>query len=119
MTTHTITLHSLNGSSVTGSAVFTYNPKTKQTTVKLTVKHLKAKSAHPAHIHLGRCGSNGAPGAVLHPFPVIYAGNNGIGVVSISFAGTFTHKKWAVNVHTGPGLAPASEYKVIACGNVT
>src|SRR5947209_17773232 len=54
MTTHTISLKPLGGSGVTGTAVFTYNPKAKITSVKLTVKHLKAKSVHPAHIHTGR-----------------------------------------------------------------
>lgn len=118
MTMSTVTLHSLAGSGVTGTAVFTYNSATKTTTVKLTVKHLKAMSVHPAHVHTGRCGANGAPGGVVEAFPLLHAGNNGIAVAKITFPGTFTHKMWAVNVHTGPGLAPASQYKVIACGNV-
>jgi hypothetical protein len=106
--TETVRLHSMGNSGVTGTALFRYNGKT--TRVKLTVRHLRAMSLHPAHIHLGRCSKMGA---ILHPFPVIHAGRNGIGVVRTSFAGPFSGKDWSVNVHVSP-----ANLAVIACGNV-
>ena len=118
MMSSNVMLGSLGGSGITGTAAFTYNSATKMTTVKLTIKHLKANSLHPAHIHMGRCGKAGAPGKVLYPFPVLKAGRNGIAVAKMSFPANYQHKMWAVNVHTGPGLAPASQYKVLACGNI-
>jgi hypothetical protein len=106
--TETVQLRAMGGSGVTGTAVFTYNGTT--TTVKLTVRHLKAKSVHPAHVHVASCSN---PGAILHPFPNVHAGRNGIGVVRTSFAGPFTGKGWSVNVHVSP-----SDLTVISCGNV-
>jgi hypothetical protein len=96
-------------SGVTGTALLTYNGTT--TTVKLTVRHLKAMSVHPAHIHVGRCGS---PGNILYPFPDVRAGRNGIGVVRTSFAGSFARKVWSINVHVS-----SADLAVITCGNVT
>jgi hypothetical protein len=107
-TTETVQLHAVGGSGVTGTALFTYNGKT--TTVKLTVRHLKAMSVHPAHVHVGPCSNHGA---ILYPFPNVRAGRNGIGVVSTSFAGPYAGKHWSVNVHVSP-----ADFTVIACGNV-
>jgi Cu/Zn superoxide dismutase len=108
MKTETVVLRPMARSGVTGTALFTYNGKT--TTVKLTVRHLKAMSQHPAHIHVGRCSS---PGGILYPFQNIRAGRNGIGVASTSFAGPFAGKPWSINVHISP-----TNFAVIACGNV-
>jgi hypothetical protein len=106
--TETVQLRSMGRSGVTGTALFTYNGT--RTTVKLTVRHLKAGSMHPAHVHVARCSN---PGAILYPFPNIRAGRNGIGVVRTSFAGPFTGKGWSVNVHISP-----ANLAVISCGDV-
>ena len=106
--TETVQLRSMGKSGVTGTAVFTYDGTT--TTVKLTVRHLKAGSLHPAHVHVARCSN---PGAILYPFPNVHAGKNGIGVVRTSFPGPFTGKGWSVNVHVSP-----DDLTVISCGNV-
>jgi Cu/Zn superoxide dismutase len=106
--TETVQLHSMGGSRVTGTAVFTYDGTT--TTVKLSVKHLKAGSVHPAHVHVAGCSN---PGRILYPFPDVHAGRNGSGVVRTSFAGPFTGKGWSVNVHVSP-----DDLTVISCGNV-
>jgi hypothetical protein len=98
----------MGGSGVTGTALFTYNGRT--TTVKLTVSHLKAGSVHAAHIHVAPCSN---PGRILHPFPNVHAGRNGIGVVRTSFPGAFAGKHWSINVHVS-----ATNLAVIACGNV-
>jgi hypothetical protein len=108
LTTETVALHAMGGSGVTGTALFTYNGRT--TKVKLTVMHLKARSVHPAHVHVASCSN---PGRILYPFPNVHAGRNGIGVVSTSFAGPFTGKGWSVNVHVSP-----KDLTVISCGNV-
>jgi hypothetical protein len=108
LTTETVQLSTMARSGATGTALFTYNGKT--TTVKLTVRHLKAMSVHPAHIHVARCSN---PGRILYPFPNVHAGRNGIGVVRTSFAGPFAGKRWSVNVHVS-----SSDLAVIACGNV-
>ena len=106
--TETVQLRSMGRSGVTGTALFTYDGTT--TTVKLTVRHLKAGSVHPAHVHVARCSN---PGAILYPFPNVHAGKNGIGVVRTSFPGPFTGKGWSVNVHVSPDALT-----VISCGNV-
>ena len=114
MMTQTIMLHQVGNSKVTGTAKFTYNPSAKMTTVLLTVRGLKPGSIHPAHIHVGRCGGNGA---VIYPFSVIKARSNGMGVATTKFRGTFQHKMWYINVHQGPGLA-GKQFTVISCANV-
>jgi hypothetical protein len=106
--TETVQLRPMGRSGVTGTALFTYNGTT--TTVKLTVRHLKAMSGHPAHIHVGRCSSLGN---ILYPFPDVLAGRNGIGVVRTSFPGPFASKVWSINVHVS-----SADLAVIACGNV-
>ena len=99
----------MGGSRVTGTALLTYNGTT--TTVKLTVRHLKAMSQHPAHIHAERCSSS--LGNILYPFPDVLAGRNGLGVIRTAFPGTFASKVWSINVHVS-----STDLAVIACGNV-
>jgi Cu/Zn superoxide dismutase len=106
--TETVPLHSMGGSGVTGTALFSYDGTT--TTVKLTVRHLKAGSVHAAHVHVARCSN---PGHILYPFPDVHAGRNGIGVASTSLTGPFAGKGWSVNVHVS-----TTNLTVIACGNV-
>ena len=106
--TETVQLRAMGGSRVTGTALLTYNGTT--TTVKLTVRHLKAMSQHAAHIHTGRCSS---PGGILYPFPDVLAGRNGLGVIRTAFPGTFASKVWSINVHVS-----STDLAVIACGNV-
>ena len=76
------------------------------------MRHLKAKSQHPAHIHAGRCSSSSL-GNIVYPFPDVLAGRNGIGVVKTSFPGSFTSKVWSINVHVS-----STDLAVITCGNV-
>ncbi len=121
--TETIMLGSKNGSHVTGTAKFTYNSATKTTTVLLHVSGLKPMTVHPAHIHLGAsCSANGAVLYTFHPVSgmgmMTEANGSGVMNAKTSFTGSYTAKPLYINVHTGPGLVPASQFKVMACGVV-
>jgi len=121
--TETVMLGAQHGSHVTGTAKFTYSATTKTTTVLLHVSGLKPMTIHPAHIHLGSsCSANGP---VVYPFAPISgtsmmteANRNGVMVAKTSFLGSYAGRHLYINVHTGPGLAPASQYKVVSCGVV-
>ncbi len=115
--TESVMLGSVGHSGVTGTAFLTYSSLTQSTTVKLTLRHFKAGSVHPAHIHVGHCGGNGA---VVYPFSPIVAGNNGIGVTTATFKAKLVgmlSKGYYINVHKGPGLL-GKQFTVLACGNV-
>ncbi len=114
MTTLHVTLQQQAFSGVTGTATVTYDPASKKTTVKVTVNHLEPGSSHPAHIHAGKCTSNGP---VLEPLTTIKADKNGTGVSTTTFSGSVMNKAAHINVHMGPGLA-LTEYTVLACGEL-
>src|SRR5690349_24363586 len=59
MTVLHVTLRQQAFSGVTGTATVSYDSATNKTTVKVTVSHLEPSSSHPAHIHAGKCTSNG------------------------------------------------------------
>jgi hypothetical protein len=101
-------------SGVTGMAMVTYDSSTKMTTVTLTVNHLEPGSSHPAHIHAGKCTSNGP---VLAPLTTVKANKSGTGVSTTTFSGSVLNKAAYINVHMGPGLA-LTEYTVLACGEL-
>jgi len=119
----TVTISPENGNkTAAGTAVFNYSSRTNITTVSLRVTGLKAMTMHPAHIHLGSsCTSNGAILYTFRPLSsskmmMTEAGNNGIMRASLSFRGSFSGKKYYINVHMGPTLANAAQAKPIACG---
>ncbi len=118
----TVRINAENGSKVTGTAVFDYSSRTNITTVSLRVTGLKAMTIHPAHIHLGSsCLSNGPVVYTFRPLSsskmmMTEAGNNGIMRASLSFRGSFSGKKYYINVHMGPTLATPAYAKPIACG---
>lgn len=120
--TRTVAINALNGSGVSGVAIFTYNSRTGITTVAMSVKGmaLKAMSIHPEHIHAGSsCSANGP---VIYPFRAVSGSmtteaNDSHVVQSVTaFTGTFVGKAYYINVHTGPGLATKAQFKVLACG---
>lgn len=111
-TTMQVMLRQQAFSGVTGTAMVTYNAATKMTTVKVTVNHLEPGSSHPAHIHAGKCSSNGP---VLVALNTLKAGKKGTAVATTTFSGSMAHKAAYINVHMGPGLA-LTQYTVLACG---
>lgn len=113
-TTMHVTLHQQAFSGATGSATLTYNAATMMTTVKVTVNHLEPGSSHPAHIHAGKCATNGP---VLVALQTLKANKQGTAVATTTFPGSLGHKAAYINVHLGPGLA-LTQYTVLACGEL-
>jgi CHRD domain len=109
-----IPLHAENGSSANGMAYITVQDG--HFTVRLNVAGLHADSPHPAHIHVGTCGSNGA---IIYPLQNVIANGSGNGTSTT----TITHPFQApangryINVHLGPTMA-GSGAMPIACGQI-
>ena len=101
-------------SGVTGSATLTYNSSTGMTTVKVSVQHLEPGSVHPAHIHAGKCTTNGPVLAALAP---VKANAAGVGKAMTVVTGSFAGKQAYINIHLGPGLS-LTQYTVLACGEL-
>lgn len=114
MTTMHVKLRQQAFSGASGIATLTYNSATKMSTVKVTVNHLEPGSSHPAHIHAGKCTSNGP---VLVALETIKANKMGTGSSTTTFQGSMMHKAAYINVHLGPGLA-LTQYTVLACGEL-
>jgi CHRD domain len=87
-------------------------------TIRLRLSGLQPGSQHAAHIHAGSCSQTGA---VLLPFPLLHADDQG----QIARVLTFAHIRaiptsgWALNVHLGATLPTQTLFDPIACGNVT
>lgn len=98
----TVTLRAVGRSGVAGQAVFSYDVKTRLTTVRLTVRRLRAGSAHPASVRSGRCGQNGAILSAFHG-GVVRAGKNGVATATATLKGPYAGR----------------QLFVIACGSLT
>ena len=101
-----------------GTTFLSWDPKSENLTVTITLFGLAANSTHPAHIHAGDCDDNG---------PIVYPLNNVVAdaagratttTVIPEVEGGIPNGAWYVNVHNGPGLSPAAQFDPIACGNV-
>jgi hypothetical protein len=101
-------------SGVTGTATLTYNSTTGMTTVTVSVRNLEPRSVHPAHIHAGKCTTNGPVIAGLNS---VQADASGVGKATTVIKGTVAGKQAYVNVHLGPGLN-LTQYTVLACGEL-
>ena len=119
----TVELHPLDGSGVTGSAMFRYTPATGLTHVTLVAQHLQPYSVHPAHIHAGSNCTLNRP--ILYSFAPLHGAMMGMGLRAdgagtlrgqVTFAGSFVGKVWHINVHMGPGLGDMAQFRVLACG---
>lgn len=127
----TVLLHPLGGSGVSGSALVSYNAASGQTTILLTVRHLRPGTVHPVHLHAGSdCTAN-------RPIIATFVPLNGMsmtGMTSMSnmmalranstgtlrgrttVIGSLQGRTWHINVHTGPGLGTMTQFRVLACG---
>jgi hypothetical protein len=80
---------------------------------------LGPSSTHPAHIHAGTCANTGS---VLYPLQPVVSDAVGVGDVTTTVSGVtggIPATGWAINIHTGPGLTPADQYRPIACLDVS
>ncbi len=86
--------------------------------VVVIVSGLTPQTTHPAHIHLGVCGSNGP---ILYALPPLTPGPTGIAVTTATILTTIVPAPgvngWYINVHQGPTLTGAGATP-IACGGV-
>lgn len=102
-----------------GSVSMQWSPTTKQLTVEISMVGLGPNSIHPAHIHAGTCANTGS---VLFPLQPVDANPHGDASVTTTVsgvAGGIPATGWVINIHTGPGLTPADQYRPIACLNVS
>lgn len=102
-----------------GTATLTYDAGSGALTVEVKLTGLAPMSAHPSHIHSGSCE---AQGNVEYPLNAITADGGGnadvMTTVNSVKEGKIPDGMWYVNVHNGPGLAPAEQFEPIACGDV-
>ena len=119
----TVLIHPLGGSGVSGSAIFSYSPVSGRTTVLLTVRHLRPGTVHPVHVHAGSSCTANRP--ILAAFVPLSGPEMGMGLRAdrsgtvhgqATLAGSFVGQTWHINVHTGPGLSPMAQFRVLACG---
>jgi hypothetical protein len=102
-----------------GSVTLAWSSSTKVLTVGISMVGLGPNSTHPAHIHAGTCANTGS---VLYTLPPVNANPHGDASVTSTVAGVtggIPATGWAINIHTGPGLTPADQYRPIACLDVS
>ncbi|HKF77785.1 MAG TPA: CHRD domain-containing protein [Candidatus Dormibacteraeota bacterium] len=83
-------------------------------TVRVDVTGLAPGTAHPAHIHSGPCGANGA---IVYPLPTMVADHTGAAAETATVHHPYKVPTtgWSVNVHQGPTMAAPGD-KIVACG---
>jgi hypothetical protein len=102
----------------TGTATMQWSPTTKTLTVVVSLTGLGPSSTHPAHIHSGTCANTGG---ILYPLNPVVADASGDATTTTTVsavANGIPATGWAVNVHTGPGLTPADQFRSIGCVDV-
>lgn len=117
-TTTTMTAAAMLKHVPNGTAALSWDPTSQMLTVQLTLVGLAPGSMHPAHIHTGSCANQGN---VVHPLTTVVADSHGDATAStmVKVAGGIPASGWYVNVHNGPGLAPAdTQFLPIVCGDV-
>jgi hypothetical protein len=92
-----------------GTARLVYNTRTGRTTVTLTVRGLKARSSHAAHIHLDSCD-----GPIAYTLNNVVANRGGVGFSRTVLRTRINTTKWWINVHRDPKLPSPG----IVCGKV-
>ena len=109
--TQVVHLRPVGTSRVSGTAVVTYNTKTRQTIVTLTARHLAA-GVHLAHIRSGRCGGRGALRYVLTALH-----GPGTWTTFTTFRSRLSLAGLSIDVY-GQGTRQTM-LVAVACGNVT
>jgi Cu/Zn superoxide dismutase len=108
-----VRLAPVTGQTAKGKAVL--KQRTGALSVELRVSGLTPGSWHAVHLHTGSCA---AQGAVVLPFPDIYANERGVAKLVTTLptdaAANFVAAGYYINVHAATGDTPG-----IACGDVT
>lgn len=92
-----------------GTARLVYNARSGKTTVTLTVRGLKARSSHAAHIHLDSCD-----GPVAYTLKNVVANRSGTGHSTTVIRARINVTKWYINVHRDRRIPSPG----ITCGKV-
>ena len=96
-----------------------WDAKSENLTVTIKLVGLTQNSTHPAHIHLGDCKAMGPVKYMLNNVVADAAGVGTSKTVIKDVDGGIVASGWSINVHNGPGLAPADQFIPIACGNIS
>lgn len=102
----------------TGTANLSWDHTTKMLTVQVMLTGLAPNSTHPNHIHEGSCANQGK---VLYPLSNLVADAHGVANATskIALPNGIPAKGIYLNVHNGPGLAPADQFLPIVCSDIT
>ncbi|MHB8512253.1 MAG: CHRD domain-containing protein [Actinomycetota bacterium] len=97
-----------------GSLTLLWTAKTKSLVLKGILTGLAPNSTHPMHIHAGSCEQQGG---VIHPLPNLVANGTGVAIFNdkLTLKTAVPAKGWYVNVHTGPTIVNAQQFRPIAC----
>ncbi len=101
-----------------GTADLSWDPGTKNLTVKISLVGLAPSSMHPSHIHTGSCANQGN---VIYPLTTLMADAHGVAsatTVVKNIANGIPATGWYVNVHNGPGLSTNDQFLPIVCADV-
>lgn len=101
-----------------GTAILSWDHATRVLFVRVSLSGLLPMSVHPAHIQEGTCRTSGK---LLYPLNVIHADatGNGSSVTRINDSNGIPLTGWTIDIHNGPGLAPATQLLPISCGEIT
>lgn len=101
----------------TGTASLNWDHTTKMLTVQVTLTGLAPNSVHPSHIHEGSCARQGK---VLYPLSNLVADAHGAAhaTTKLSLPNGIPARGLYLNVHNGPGLAPADQFLPVACSDI-
>jgi hypothetical protein len=103
----------------TGTVTMSWSSSTKKLTVGISMIGLGPDSTHPAHIHSGTCANTGN---IIYPLDPVTATATGDATVTTTVSNVgagIPASGWSLNVHTGPALTPADQYRPIACIDIS
>jgi CHRD domain len=112
----TFDMSAVGDSGVTGTVEVLKQTGSFMVTLKL--KGMSPGSSHAAHIHLGKCGSNGK---IVFPLSAVNADGTGKAQASSTVSSEYTvpPEGWYANVHTGPDLTQPGQAKPVSCGELS
>jgi hypothetical protein len=105
------------GSNPDGTAELSYDRTSRVLTVRVRITGLAPGSAHPNHVHFGRCELAGPIRYFLTPLTAGASGSADV-TTHIREVDQLALGAWYVAVHAGPTVATQDQFSELLCGNV-